>query len=73
MADCIGPHNRGKKGSSCRTRGLRLPGSARLRPGTGDRDRSDSAMGAPLMPYLSLMMQNELQSRRLMPMEVKQD
>ena len=58
MADCIGPHQRGKKGSSCRTCELWGPGSARLRPGTGDRDRSDSAMGASMMPCLSLIKQN---------------
>ena len=44
--NCIGPHQRRKKGSSCRTGGTGARGSARLRPGTGDRDRSDSAMGA---------------------------
>ena len=57
MADCIGPHQRGKKGSSCRTGGLWAPDSARFRPGTGDRDRSDSAMGASMMPCWSLMIQ----------------
>ena len=61
MADCIGPHHRGKKGSSCRTGGRGLPGSARLRPGTGDRERSDSAMGAQWCEVVSLMNQKELQ------------
>ena len=46
IAVCIGPHHRGKNGSSCRTGWAGAPGSARLRPGTGDLERSDSAMGA---------------------------
>ena len=33
-AVCIGPHHRGKKGSSCRTGGTGARGSARFRPGT---------------------------------------
>ena len=45
-AVCIGPHHRGKKGSSCRTGGTGARGSARFRPGTVDRERSDSAMDA---------------------------
>ena len=45
-AACIGPHHRGKKGSSCRTGGSGTRGSARFRPGMGERERSESAMGA---------------------------
>ena len=45
-AACIGPHHREKKGSSCRTGGSGARGSARLRPGMGERERSESAMGA---------------------------
>ena len=51
-AVCIGPHHRGKKRSSCRTGGTGARGSARFRPGTGDRERSDSAMDAQTMSSL---------------------
>jgi len=46
MADCMGPHHRGKNGNSGRTCWAETFGSARLRPGTGDLDRSDSAIDA---------------------------
>ena len=46
MAVCMGPHHRGKNGSSGRTCWAGALGSARFRPGTGGLDRSDSAMGA---------------------------
>ena len=36
----------------CRTGGTGARGSARFRPGTGDRDRSDSAMGAQVDVFL---------------------
>ena len=42
----MGPHHRGKNGSSGRTCWAGTLGSARLRPGTGDLDWSDSAMDA---------------------------
>ena len=42
----MGPHQRGKNGNSGRTCWAETFGSARLRPGTGDLDRSDSAIDA---------------------------
>ena len=43
-ADCMGPHHRGKNGKSGRGTWPCPRGSVRLRPGIGDRDRSESAM-----------------------------
>ena len=43
-AACIGPHQRGKNGSSCRTGCAGPRGSERFRPGTGDLDLSESAI-----------------------------
>ena len=48
-AACIGPHHRGKNGSSCRAAGSGARGSARFRPGTGERERSESAMDVKAM------------------------
>ena len=66
MADCIGPHHRGKKGSSCRTGGgvdcqVQRDCDQVQVIDTGDRERSDSAMGAQWCEVVSLMNQKELQ------------
>ena len=54
-AACIGPHQRGKKGSSCRTGWTGPRGSERFRPGTGDLDRSESAIESRHAEFLTLL------------------
>ena len=54
-AACIGPHQRGKKGSSCRTGWTGPRGSERFRPGTGDLDRSESAIESSHAEFLTVL------------------